>query len=97
MTLWRQSKLDNPIRCATDYRVLTPDMEAQVSLINRRQAEETLRMELEKRAQELNQSRQHFEFYSDWKCGRRASQQWHTVTNFFGYRDHRDSERHNLL
>ena len=70
MTLWRQSKLDNPIRCATDYRVLTPDMEAQVSLINPRQAEESMRMELEKRSAELNQSRQQFEFYSDvdmWK------------------------------
>ena len=36
MTLWRQGKMDDPIKAAATYRVLTPTMEAQVNLVNKR-------------------------------------------------------------
>ena len=36
MTMWRQGKIDDPVRCAATYRVLTPAMEGQVKLVNKR-------------------------------------------------------------
>ena len=70
MTLWRQSKIDDPVRCATAYRVLTPHMEAQVALVQRRQSEDARKMVLDQRAKELVKKRQHFEAYPEvetWK------------------------------
>ena len=36
MALWRQGKMDDPIKCAATYNVWTPTMEAQVNLVNKR-------------------------------------------------------------
>jgi hypothetical protein len=70
LTLWRQNKLDNPVDCAATYRVLTPHIEAQVSLVTARQDEIDRKAALKRRAAQLEGKKQAFEDYpqvEEWK------------------------------
>ena len=53
MALWRQGKLDDPVKTAATYRVLTPSMEAQIKLVNRRNIEYERSHVLEERSTKL--------------------------------------------
>jgi hypothetical protein len=53
MALWRQGKLDEPVKCAATYRVLTPTMEAQVNLVNKRNTSYARENVLDERSRKL--------------------------------------------